>query len=196
MSCSRFTTAAVLALLACGVAAAGAPTGSDSAQLATWTPKEQRFLYQGFTTHYSCDGLREKMRSALLTLGARKDLKVSETGCSALRGGPEPFPGVAIKMQVLTPVTTSAATPDAATVAAHWKTVDLRLDRDAVAASGDCELIEQIKQSILPLFTTRNVEYSSNCVPHQLSSGGTRLRAEVLVPDAPDVIPVAAGAAH
>jgi hypothetical protein len=195
---SRITIAAVLATLA-GVgapAAWAAEPAADSAQLAAWTPKELHFVYQGFTTRYSCDGLRDKVRSALLALGARKDLTVHEGVCSSAAGRPEPFPGVNIKMQVLTPLTATAAAPDATAVAAHWKTVDLRLNRDALSESGDCELIEQIKQSILPLFTTRNVEYSSNCVPHQLSSGGTRLRAEVLVPDAPDVIPVAAGAAH
>jgi hypothetical protein len=153
-------------------------------QPAAWTPKELRFIYQGFTTRYSCDGLRDKVRSVVLALGARKkDLSVNEWGCSSPDGRPDPFPGVNIKMQVLTPLA-AAATADATTVAAHWKTVDLRLEQDAVAESGNCELIEQIKQSILPLFTTRNVEYSSNCVPHQLSVGGTRLRAQVLVSDA------------
>ena len=38
---------------------------------------------------------------------------------------------------------------------------------------------------LLPLFNARNVEYSSNCVPHQLSPGGTRLTAELLVADPP-----------
>lgn len=176
------------------VAAADAAPDVADAQPATWTPKELNFTYQGFTTHYSCDGLREKVRSALLALGARrKGLAVHESGCSRLNGGPEPFPGVRIKMQVLTPVA-AAATPDANTAAAHWKTVDLRLDRDALSESGDCELLEQIKQSILPLFTTRNIKYSSTCVPHQLSVGGTTLRADVLVSDAPDANPVGTAA--
>lgn len=186
--------------LACGAtvgaaAAAAAATDVAAAQPAAWTPKELTFLYQGFTTHYSCDGLREKVRSTLLVLGARrKDLAVSEWGCSRLDGRPDPFPGVRVKMQVLIPVA-AAATPDAKTVAAHWKTVDLRLDRDPLAASGDCELLEQIKQSILPLFTTRNIQYHSNCVPHQVSAGATSLRVDVLVSDAPDAKP-AAPAAH
>ena len=174
--------------------AAEAATVVAETQPATWTPKELNFLYQGFTTRYSCDGLREKVRSALLILGARKkDLVVHETGCVSPNGGPELFPGVRIKMQVLTPAT-AAATPAADTVAAHWKAVDLRLDRDALSESGDCELLEQIKQSIVPLFTTRNIKYSSNCVPHQLSAGGTILKADVLVSDAPDAKPVGTAA--
>jgi hypothetical protein len=195
-SCSRITIAAVLATLS-GVGASAAwadAPPADSAQLAAWTPKELHFAYQGFTTRYSCDGLREKVRSALLALGARRDLTVHEGVCPSRAGRPDPFPSVNIKMQVLTPLTATAAAPDATAVAAHWKTVDLRLNQDALSDSGDCELIEQIKQSILPLFTTRNVEYSSNCVPHQLSAGGTRLRAEVLISDAPDKKPAAAAA--
>jgi hypothetical protein len=176
--------------------AVDAPAVAADAQSAAWTPKELRFSYQGFTTHYSCDGLREKVRTVLLALGARKqDLSVNESGCSTPSGRPDPFPGVNIKMQVLQPVA-AGTTPAATRVAAHWKAVDLRLDRDPLSESGDCELLEQIKQRILPLFSARNIEYSSNCVPHQLSAGGTRLRVEVLVSDAPDTGAAAAAAAH
>lgn len=188
----RITTALAVIAVGCGPTVWAATVADPDAQLAGWTPKELRFAYQGFTTRYSCDGLRDKVRSALLDLGARKDLTVQETACSARSGGPDRFPGVTIRMQVLTPLSANAAAPDAAAVAAHWKTVDLRLDRDAVSDSGNCELLEQIKQSILPLFSTRNIEYSSTCVPHQLSAGGTRLRVDVLVSDAPDQKPAAA----
>lgn len=158
----------------------GAPAAR--AESAVWTPRELSFVYQGFTTTYSCDGLQDKVRSILLELGAREDLKVTETPCAQL-GRPEPFPGVRIKMNVLQPAADESATAGTQSVPAHWKRVDLTPDRDAVSAAGECELIEQVRQSILPLFATRNVEYSSNCVPHQLQNGAARLRAEVLVPD-------------
>ena len=56
-------------------------------------------------------------------------------------------------------------------------------DRDPVDAAGDCELIGQIKQKVLPLFATRSVDYSSTCERHHLLVGATRLKAEVLVAD-------------
>ncbi|MGH8132487.1 MAG: hypothetical protein ACRETP_04540 [Steroidobacteraceae bacterium] len=161
-----------------------AAAGAEDAQSAVWTPRELRFVFMGFTSHYSCDGLQAKVRQALLDLGARKDLQVRESGCSASTGRPDPFPGVAIKMNVLAPPKADDATPT--TVPAHWKRVNLRLDPNTVLEAGDCELVEQIKQHILPLFTARNIQYRSNCVPHQLSVGGTSLSAEVLVPDAKD----------
>ncbi|HVP33960.1 MAG TPA: hypothetical protein VMT09_09985 [Steroidobacteraceae bacterium] len=158
---------------------AAAPTES-----AVWMPKELTFVYMGFTAHYSCDGLLDKMRRVLLMLGARADLDVTRYGCSSSYGTPDPFPGVRIKMSVLAPAPNGA--PPAAPVPAQWKSVEVRLNKDPLYEAGDCELIEQIRQKILPQFTTRKVEFNSNCVPNQLSAGGTWLRAEVLTADQKD----------
>ena len=66
--------------------------------------KATTFVYQGFTTHYSCDGLLDKVRGVLLDFGARKEqLKVVPLGCSSSGGRPDPFPGVRMKMRVLQP---------------------------------------------------------------------------------------------
>jgi hypothetical protein len=82
-------------------------------------------------------------------------------------------------MQVLTP----ASSTDTQPLQAHWKLVDLTASRDPLDVAGDCELIEQIKEQVLPLFTTRNVQYQSTCIPNQLQVGSTQLKAEVLVAD-------------
>jgi hypothetical protein len=186
--------AAVAVLLTVTAWAAPDETGAPAARAesAVWKPRELSFVYQGFTTEYSCDGLRDKVRSVLLKLGAREDLQVSESPCVSL-GKPDPFPGVRIKMNVLQPATDRSATAGTQSVPAHWKTVDLTPERDAVSAAGDCELVEQVKQSILPLFATRNVRYSSNCLPYQLQIGATQLRAEVLVPDQKNAKPAGSG---
>jgi hypothetical protein len=150
-----------------------------------WTPKEVHYVYQGFTTKYSCDGLRDKIRSVLLRLGARKkDLEVREDACSSSFGRPDPFPGVRVKMNVLQPSTTGddKQTP----VPAHWKPVDLTMDDfPHESTSGNCELLEQINRTFVPLFTTRNVQFQSNCVPHQATIGSS-LKLEVLAPDQPE----------
>ena len=146
-----------------------------------WVPKELHFDYRGFTTKYSCDGLQERMRDVLLKLGARPDLRVRGYGCTRLVG-PDPFAGVSIKMNVLQP----AGKQGGPAVPVHWQRVDLLTglyEHDPVDAAADCELIGQIKQKILPLFATRNVDYRSTCEAHHLVPGGTRLKAEVLVAD-------------
>jgi hypothetical protein len=166
-------------------ARAEAPAENAPPVWAVWTPKELRFVYSGFTSYYSCDGLRDKMRAILLQLGARPDLTVRPVPCSGLAGRPTVFPGVTVNMNVLAPwdpqTTNAAATP----VPAHWKTVVISTDLDPLREAGDCELIEQVKSRVQPLFNARKVEYHSTCVPNQLQIGGTQLKAEVLIADEP-----------
>ncbi len=166
-----------------GAQAAG--PGAGDAQPAKWVQKKIRFTYMGLTTHYSCEGLRDAVRLILLELGARQqDLSVHPYGCTALLGGPDPFPAVAGTFYVLQsvpqPQPESSGGP---TVAAHWRTVQVRLDQSPVDEAGECELLEQVEQSILPLFDTRNVRFQSNCTPHQLTLPGTALAVDVLKPD-------------
>ncbi|MBS0366688.1 MAG: hypothetical protein JSR67_12785 [Proteobacteria bacterium] len=160
----------------------------EQAVQAVWVPREMKFIYQGFTAHYSCDGLQGRMRELLLKLGARADtLKVYPVPCSSGFGRPDPFPGVTIKMQVLEPATQKNTVAGVKPVSAHWRSVNLaeRRGYDALDATGQCELLEQVKQSVLPQFSVRAVDYDSTCVPHQLSVGGIRLKAQVLVADPP-----------
>lgn len=167
---------------------------TDGGQSAVWTQKEFKFIYQGFTTKYSCDGLHDKMRRILLELGARKqDLKIGEWGCSGRSGVPDPFPGVIVKMSVLVPIDGARAPGAEPAVPSHWRALKLKLDNSSLAEAGECELVEQVKQQVVPLFSTRNVDLKNTCVPHQLTPGGTQLTAEVL---APDQMQVSAAGAH
>ena len=176
---SRMAAAAAAATL---LAAAPALAAAQDSVSAVWVPKHVQFFYQGFTTHFSCDGLRDEIRGMLEKLGA-KDLDVQEIGCIRMTG-PTTFPGVNVRMRVLVPAS-SAAASNAETaspgVQAHWKNVVLLASNADPQDQGDCELIEQFKETFLPLFSTRKVEYGSNCVPHELTLG-SHLSAEVLMP--------------
>jgi len=171
-----------------GAAVLATETSSSAAgegQAAVWTPKETTFVYQGFTTTYSCDGLRDKVWDVLLDLGAqKKGLQVTELGCSTPYGRPDPFPGVRIRMNVLQPVSGSSNTKQTP-VPAHWKPVNVQLRNDYSNDSGECELIEQIRSKLLPLFATRNVDLQEDCVPHQASATRPTLKLEVLIADKP-----------
>jgi hypothetical protein len=179
MRCRNFLTA--IAVLISGSTWANPQSGApaDTArESAVWTQKELTFAYTGFTTKYTCDGLQAKMRSVLLLLGSRPDLQVRGYGCTRLTG-PDPFAGVTIKMNVLQ----RADKPAAQAVPAHWKMINLLANREPVDAAADCELIDQIREKVLPLFATRNVDYNATCERGHVLPGGARLKAEVLVPD-------------
>ena len=158
-----------------------APAAAPQSIEAVWAARQVSFFYQGFTTHYTCGGLQEEIRGMLSKLGAR-DLKVHAQGCVRLVG-PEPSPGVRVTMQVLVPAGSAHGRGAGPIVAAHWQNVALLSTANGIQAQGNCELIEQFKETFLPLFTTRHIDYQSNCIPHQLTLG-THLSVEVLMPDA------------
>ena len=176
---SRLTSAAAATAL---LAAVPALAVAQDSVAAVWVPKQVQFIYQGFTTHYSCDGLRDQVRGMLEKLGAQ-DLKVREYGC-VRPVGPTEFPGVNVTMRVLVPASSAEAAKaksKSAPLQAHWKDVVLMPVNAGYEEQGNCELIEQFKETFLPLFSTRNVKYQSTCVPHQITLG-THLSAEVLMP--------------
>jgi len=168
----------VIPLVAAGAIWQASAAGTEGQQAAVWKTQEVTLTYEGFTTHYSCEGLRDKVEQALLTLGARHDLIVTPYGCSRV-GMPEPLPSLQIKVATLRPAA-ATATAGGDTVEATWKTVSLAgisgLD------SGDCELADQIRRDILPLFTTRNIVARTACAAHQQSAGTPALTLDVLVP--------------
>ena len=161
-------------------------TPASTAQTAHWVKKKLFFVYAGLQTQYVCQGLTDQMRKVLLQLGARKaGLDVHETGCTAGFNQPTPSPGVAGSFYVLEPVSPEQADSSngaPGSVAAHWQPVQVRLDPPGRDVNGQCELLDQIKLHILPLFPTRNVQYKSTCIPYEEIVGGTSLRLEVLMP--------------
>jgi hypothetical protein len=152
---------------------------------ARWEQRKISFTYMGFTAKYSCDGLEQAVRTLLLAAGARKQgMDLRETGC-VRAVGPTHFPGVDGTFWVLVPAEAGAAD----TVPARWDPVDLARARDFdFATSGDCEVYEQFQRSILPLLTTRNVQYRSLCTPYTATAGGLLFKLEALRP-----VPPAAG---
>jgi hypothetical protein len=183
MSLPRFVSRLASAAAVMGVLAA-VPTlaAAQDSVAAVWVPKHVQFLYQGFTTYYSCDGLRDKIRTMLEKLGAQ-DLKVREYAC-VNPSGPSLFPGVRVTMRVLVPASSAEAAKEknaGPPVQAQWKQVVLMPQDAPFDEQGNCELIEQFKETFLPLFTTRHIKYESTCIPHEVTLG-TYLSAEVLVP--------------
>jgi hypothetical protein len=144
--------------------------------------RKLHYIYQGFTAHYSCDGLQEEVTAILEKLGARKDLEVRRIGCVRLEG-PEPSPGVDASFSVLVPAEDAdQGAKDSQVVMAGWEHVTLQGSTPVHSDAPGCELIEDAKKTFISLFTTRNVNYSSDCFPHATSISSARLSLEVLRP--------------
>jgi len=185
-----------LVLLGLVVLSAPRQAGAGEAEvLAAWKRHELQFTYMGFTTRYSCEGLRDKMRLLLEAIGAR-DLSVTSRGCTNMPWQVTEFPRV--RMTFYAPELPAAGQKDVGPpVAARWTPVTLTRRQPRALELGDCELVEQFRDRVLPAFTTRAARQDINCIPHQLSGSSFSLSLEVLVglpsPDAGQQPPVATG---
>jgi len=174
--------------LACGTLAA-APAVAESADIAAnWQRHDIEFTYMGFTTRYSCDGLRDKMKVLLRHAGARPDFKVSTRACADGPGRVTPFPRV--RLVFFTPAVPELGQRELGEPAvARWRPVVFVRRQPRELEVGDCELVEQFRDRVLPSFTTREVAADIHCIPHQLSGSSFSLRFKVLEglpePDAP-----------
>jgi len=159
---------------------AGLAAAADEEDVAaTWKRYEVRFYYVGFTTHYSCDGLRDKVRRLLLHAGVRKDVKISLSGCEVGLDRVARMPG--LKVVFWAPELPEAGRRDVGEPAiARWRPVVVRRGQPRGLEAGDCELVEQFRDRLLPKLKTRAVSGDINCVPHQLVGTRIDLAFEVL----------------
>jgi hypothetical protein len=158
------------ALLLCG--AAFADDAATAPQPGTWQSHKYTFQFLGFTSTYSCDGLADKLRKLLLAAGARADVKSQPGACASGFGRPDKFARADLTFNTLAP----AKAGDGATVGGAWRPVSFAIYSPRDLALGDCELIEQFRNQILPMFATRNVVSNTTCVPYQDSGSTIDLR--------------------
>jgi hypothetical protein len=165
------------AALLCGLPLAALPDDSAPAT-GVWQKHEYRFSFVGFTTTYSCDGLADKLKLLLLAAGARKDAKSQPAACARGFGRPDKFASAYLTFYTLSAPGADQAGATAA--AGSWRAVQFTPHKPSQLGIGDCELIEQFRDRLLPMFSVRNVEDKTTCVPHQISGSGFSLSFETL----------------
>jgi hypothetical protein len=131
----------------------------------------------GFTSTYSCDGLADKIKVLLIAAGARRDAKSWPGGCAQGFGTPDKFARANLTFYTLAPSRKSAVS-DSKPVDGIWRPVSFTDRSPRELGRGDCELVEQFRDTVLPMFTPRNVEDHTSCIPHQDSGSTIDLRFE------------------
>ena len=159
-----------------GAVAQGAAVLRDQG---VWQKHEYTFAFMGFTTTYSCDGLADKVKLLLIAAGARQDAKSRPGACASGFGRPDKFARASLTFYTLAPAA-GGASPDSKPVDAMWRPVTFAYRSPRELTTGDCDLVEQFRNNVLPLFTTRNVDNHTTCVPHQESGSDISLRFESL----------------
>lgn len=200
-------------LLAAAAAAQAVASAGDAAPVvnAIRVEREVDLVYMGFTSYYSCDGLRNKVRRVLVDLGMGDGLKVSARNCIRMTG-PEVMPSLHIVARVPVEATpellaqieseagkrelvarVKGVAPEEATAqfAARRKRVELEADPLGDLREGDCELVEQLRDRVFPKLGVTVVEDRTQCSPRQVSLGSIHTVVEVLEPlPAPGTAPL------
>jgi hypothetical protein len=179
---TRWKLTAILGYVLCAALLVPRESLADPAATATdqgvWQKHQYTFAFMGFTTTYSCDGLADKLKLLLVAAGARRDVKATPGACAGF-GRPDKFARADLTFYTLAPL--AAATPaDGKPVDALWRPVTFSARSPRQLATGDCELVEQFRNNVLPMFTTRNVANNTTCVPHQESGSAINLKFESL----------------
>jgi hypothetical protein len=187
---ARRHSLAVSTGIACSIAIAGAWLSFDPARAddtaasgtpGTWQSHKYSFQFMGFTSTYSCDGLADKLRTLLLAAGARADVKSEPGACASGFGRPDKFARADLTFSTLAPAQGDAAS-DAKPVNGVWRPVAFTSHSPRSLRVGDCELVEQFRSQVLPMFTTRNIVSNTTCIPYQESGSTIDLRFEALAP--------------
>ena len=166
--------AGLASLLALSTASVAEDSAAADAAPGTWQSHKYTFQFMGFTTTYSCDGLADKLKIVLRAAGARADVKSVPGACASGFGRPDKFARAYLTFYTLAPADTAANT--SGSVQGVWRPVIFAARQPQGLALGDCELMEQFRQQVLPMFTTRNVLSNTTCIPHQESGSNIDLR--------------------
>jgi hypothetical protein len=181
-----------------------AATAADSPGVvsAVWMERDVTLHYMGFTSYYSCEGLRGQVRRILQELGARPGFKVTMRNCIEPTG-PEWSPSVRIVAalpveatpEVLAELASDASerelaarvqgkSSDEATAQfpARPKRVEFVSGGMSFLKDGDCELMEQMRDRAFGPLGVKVIDSSIRCVPRQVSIGSIRMTVEVLEP--------------
>ncbi len=156
---------AVAMLLSTAALAADAP--ASPADRGSWQTHKYSFQFLGFTSTYSCDGLADRLKELLLAAGARPDAKSHPGACAAPFGRPDKFARADLAFSTLAPLDAAAA--NGKSVNGTWRRVIFSAHSPRDLQIGDCELVEQFRDQVLPMFTTRNVASNITCIPNQES---------------------------
>jgi hypothetical protein len=178
-----------VALGAAHSSAVRAQDAASASQPGSWQQHDYQFNFMGFTATYSCDGLADKLQLLLRLSGASPAAKVIPL-CARGFGVPDKLAQAQLKFATLKPTPSDSGVGDA-NVDGVWRHVEFSPHHPFELQLGDCELVEQFRDRLLPLFATRNLQNQITCVPHQDSGSNFSLSFDVFTPAPPPPLPAA-----
>jgi hypothetical protein len=143
-----------------------------------WQTYDLDFHYFASGTYYNCSALETRLESMLRQLGAEKTVRATVTGCF---GTADVGNMLSARIHVRMPALAGDA--PAESFMATTKTVTLKSGRSGDSSGGDCELLEQVRDQILPALKLQVVKDDLHCIPHSANPPGRSLQVVALLPE-------------
>src|ERR1700722_19021626 len=122
---SRWKSAAIIGsalLTSLLIPRAGSADAPSARERGVWQKHEYSFVFMGFTSTYSCDGLADKIQLLLTAAGARNDSKSQAGACANGFGRPDKFARADLTFYALAPSGTDTP-PGTKQVDGVWRPV-------------------------------------------------------------------------
>jgi hypothetical protein len=175
MSVLGFATAVVVLTVS-----ATAATAAERPMPAVWTPHTLIVDLRDLPRRYSCDELWYKFKAVLLTLGARSDMKILPYRCERSLGSTAYSPKV--QLEFSSPRAVSAKDAQWADMQAVSKSIRLEPGSPDRIDAKDCDLLDQIKSTLLPYLGDSVTGFNLACRAPQSAEPQFGLTVTALIP--------------
>jgi len=177
------TLAAVLIGASALLPAWQAGAEDTSRQPAFWAPHNIIVDLENLPKRYGCDDLWYRFHDVLLSIGARSDTQIVPYHCNSR--------SPRVHLQFSLPKTLSGPEVKYASLQATTETIRLEAGEPRSLDASDCDLLRQIKTTLLPALPVRVLSYRLTCVAPSSSRRRFYVSLQGLFP-APQSAPVAA----
>jgi hypothetical protein len=167
---------------------------------AVWKVQQMNFAYRGYSTVYTCTGLRDKLEVIFKTLGARDGIEITTYDCNDGSGQARfriaflsPVEATEENVRALTTydskqvlIARSRGEPlptaeDLPRFQASWQTISFARDRKMRLSPGDCELVQQLRRFVLPYLSVRVEKDNVRCSQTSGNISAPRLTVAALI---------------
>jgi hypothetical protein len=175
-------------------------------QVAFWRVQDIKFVYNGHTSLYGCEALRDKVLTVVAELGAHVSTRIEMLSCHIARSE-VPSQLATFQLRVVSPALATsesknesqnlqsrrvlleklgAPVEQAEAFPANWRELDVARMRAAKFGYEDCELLRQLREQVLSKLAVKVIAHDRSCSVQRLRR--PRLEVAVLVPASADKI--------
>lgn len=157
----------LLALIVSSSAGINMPLRAEVTE-AQWQVYQVRYFYDNDYSHYTCDGIRLKLKRLLMLLGARNDVRVESPCPNEGRNLRSRYVrrlqrSHSIQLAFAMPVPADKTDISREIIPAEWQETRIVGNLSRYLDAADCELLARFQRQVLPYLRVRSDSINLHC---------------------------------